>query len=159
MESTVVVPEVGRELADPVAGSRTVFLATAESTAGAYVEVEQTYRPHSAKPVLHHHPEQDEHFVVLSGRLVAVVGGEERVVEPGQELDIPRGTPHLMWGDADEPTVVRWRTTPALGTDRMWCELWSAAAEHGFVPDPLRSFSVVQRYPREFQLSALPRQR
>ena len=87
-------PEVGAELVNPVAGSRTVFLATAASTDGAYVEVEQTYRPHSSKPPTHLHPNQDEHFTVVSGQLHAVVGDVESDLFAGDVLEVPRGVGH-----------------------------------------------------------------
>jgi mannose-6-phosphate isomerase-like protein (cupin superfamily) len=147
-----LVPEVGTELVNPATGSRTVFRATAASTGGDHVEVEQTYRPHSPKPPLHQHPNQDEHFTIVTGRIHAVVGDSELDLVAGDELAVPRGVAHQMWGDADEPTVVIWRTTPALRTDQMFCDLWSAAAEVGFAPDPMRAYQVVLRYAEEFQL-------
>jgi mannose-6-phosphate isomerase-like protein (cupin superfamily) len=145
-------PQVGTELVNPVTGTRTVFRATAASTGGAHVEVEQTFPPHSAPPPLHLHPHQDEHFTVLSGLLHAVVGGVERDLGPGAELDVPRGTSHQMWGAADTPTVVVWRTAPALRTDQLYCDLWSAAAATGFRPDLLRAYQVTLTYEEEFQL-------
>lgn len=152
--SEALVPVIGTELVNPVAGSRTLFRATAASTGGAHVEVEQTFAPHSPPPPPHLHPSQDEHFRVLQGRLSGTVAGVEVTAGPGEELDVPRGAPHVMWGDADEPTVAIWRTTPALRTDQMWCDLWSTAAEVGFVPDPMRAYAVVLRYAEEFQLCA-----
>ena len=129
-----------------------MFRATAASTGGAYVEVEQTFRAHSPKPPLHLHPSQDEHFTVVRGRLHAIVGDVERDLHAGEELEVPRGTPHRMWGAADEPTVVIWRTTPALRTDQLYCDIWSAAAEVDFEPDPMRAYAVTLRYAEEFQL-------
>jgi len=64
-----MTPEVGTELINPHAGTKTVFLATAESTAGAYVEIEVTYPPDSAKPPLLKHPAQVERFTALAGQL------------------------------------------------------------------------------------------
>lgn len=145
-------PEVGTVLTNPVAGTRKLFRATAASTGGAYVEVEHTYPPHSSPPPLHLHPQQDEQFTVLSGSLHAVVGEVERDLQPGDRLEVPRGTPHRMWATADEPTTVVWRTSPALRTDQLFCDLWSAAAETDFVPDLMRSYEVTLRYAEEFQL-------
>jgi mannose-6-phosphate isomerase-like protein (cupin superfamily) len=147
-----VAPAVGLQLTNPVAGSSTVFRATAAWTAGAYVEVQQTFRPHSPKPPLHLHPEQHEHFTVLSGRLHAIVGHVERDLYAVEVLEVPRGVPHRMWGAADEATVVIWRTAPALRTDQMHCDLWKAAAQTDFQPDPMRAYEVVVRYGEEFQL-------
>jgi len=147
-----VVPGVGIELVNPLAGTRTLFRATAASTGGAHVEVEATYPPHSSPPPMHLHPQQDERFTVLSGRMHAVVDGVDRELAEGDVLEVPRGTPHQMWNPADEPAVMLWRTTPALRTDQMFCDLWQAAADNGFEPDLLRSFAVIQRYPDEFCL-------
>ncbi|MFP5219469.1 MAG: cupin domain-containing protein [Actinomycetes bacterium] len=147
-----VTPFVGRELINPTTGTRTVFRATAASTGGAWVEVEQTYPPHSRTPPRHLHPAQDEHFTVISGVLHAVVGDDESDVLPGEVLDVLRGTPHQMWGASDEPTVVVWRTTPALRTDQMYCDLWSAAAANEFVPDLMAAYEVTLRYAAEFRL-------
>ena len=145
-------PEVGTELVNPVARTRTVFLATGASTGGGYVEIEATYPPDSAKPPLHQHPQQAERFEVRSGRLHAVVDGVERDVAPGEALDVPAGVPHRMWATADTDTVFVWRTTPALRTDHLFCDLWQAAADHEFAPDPLKAYEVTLRYPDEFCL-------
>ncbi len=150
--TTSVVPEVGTELSNPVTGTCTVFLATAASTGGTHVEMRHTYPPHSPHPPLHLHPQQDEHFTVEQGRLHAVVGDGEHDLGPGDEIDVPRGTPHQMWSVSDEPTVVLWRVSPALRYDQMHCDLFAAAAANGFVPDPVAAFRVVVGYPDEFQL-------
>lgn len=146
-------PEVGAELVNPVSGTRTVFRATAASTGGAHVEVEATYPPRSAVPPRHLHPSQTEHFTVLRGAFATLVDGAERELAPGDELVVPAGARHQMWGAADTETVVLWRTTPALRTDRMYCELWQAAADADWRPEPGALLAVVQRYPEEFQLA------
>ena len=147
-----MTPEVGTELYNPASGTRTVFRATAASTGGAYVEVEQTYPPGSAKPPRHLHPGQDEHFTVLSAHLHALIGDDVRDARAGDELAVPRGTPHQMWGPSDTPTVVVWRTTPALRTDQMFCDLWQVAADNGFEPDVMKAYETVLRYPDVFCL-------
>ena len=146
-------PEVGAELLNPVSGTRTVFLATAASTDGAHVEVEATYPPHSPVPPRHLHPRQVEHFTVVRGLFATLVDGARRELAPGEQLEVPAGARHQMWGAADSETVVLWRTTPALGTDRMHCELWQVAADSAWQPDPAALYAVVQRYPDEFRLA------
>lgn len=147
-----MTPEVGTELVNPVARTRTLFRATAASTDGAYVEIEATYPPDSAPPPMHQHPQQAERFEVLSGRLHAIVAGEERDIAQGDVLEVPAGVAHRMWATADTDTVFRWRTTPALRTDQLFCDLWQAAADNAFVPDPLKAYEVTLRYPDEFCL-------
>lgn len=147
-----MTPEVGTELVDPVAGTRTLLVATAASTGGGYVDVEVTYPPHSAPLPSHVHPHQSEDFLVLAGRLHVVLDGVEHDLEVGDLLDVPIGTPHQVHASADGPTTVRSRTTPALRTDQLFCDLWQIASDNDFQPDLLAAFAVVQRYPDEFCL-------
>lgn len=87
------------------------------------LEVEATYGPASKPPPKHMHPAQDEHFEVLAGSLRAVVGEEERVLGPGETLEIPRGTPHRMWNPGGEPARVRWQTRPRGRTEQWFTAL------------------------------------
>lgn len=47
-----------------------------------------------AKP--HRHPEEQV-IIVLAGKLRARVGGEERIVSPGEAVHIPPNTEHEAW--------------------------------------------------------------
>ena len=143
-------PEVGTELVNPVAGTRTVFRATAASTGGAHVEVEAHYPPHSPAPPRHLHPQQEERFTVLAGRMHAVVDGVVHDLSAGDELTVPAGVGHVMWNDSDAPAAMLWRTTPALRTDQMFCDLWQAAADAEWAPSPQALLEVLQRYPDQF---------
>lgn len=103
-------PAVGTELDNPVAGSRTVFLATAESTEGEYVDVEATYASGSRRPPLHQHPSQREDFVVRSGAMVVVRADETFTVKAGERFSVDPGVAHQMWNEGDEPASMLWRT-------------------------------------------------
>src|SRR4051812_5026717 len=46
------------------------------------LEVEALYAPGGSPPPKHFHPEQDEHFEVLSGELRVHIDGEERTLRP-----------------------------------------------------------------------------
>ena len=144
-------PEFGTELINPRAGTKTVFLATAESTAGAYVEIEMTYPPDSAKPPLHKHPAQAEHFTVLAGRLDGVRAGEDFTVGAGDEVTVDAGVPHQMWA-GDDGATFRWRTSPALRTGEMFCALWEVARDNDWKPDVMQLFGVISQYDAEFCL-------
>lgn len=142
----------GLELVNPVAGTRTVFTATAETTGGAYVEVEATYPPHSGKPPMHHHPTQTEHFTVLTGAMTVVRGEETFIAETGTSFSVPPGVSHQMWNQGDEQAVMRWRVEPPLRTAELWCATWGVARDHDWQPDPMALFEVVSGFPEEFQL-------
>jgi mannose-6-phosphate isomerase-like protein (cupin superfamily) len=147
-----MTPEVGTELVNPKAGTRTVFTATAESTGGEYVEIEATYPAHGSPPPRHFHPAQDEHFTVLSGRMNVVRGDEEFTVDAGADFTVVRGIPHQMWPAGDEGAVMLWRTTPAMRTGEMFCALWETARDADFQPEPLALFNTVVKFSDEFCL-------
>lgn len=144
-------PEIGTELINPVAGTKTVFTATAESTDGGHVEIEATYPPSSRKPPMHLHPSQQERFTVLAGSMTVVRGEETFEAKTGDEFVVEPGTPHQMWSGEDG-AVMRWRTTPALRTGQMFCDLWEVARDADWQPDPMALFAVTQRYDAEFCL-------
>ena len=82
------------------------------------LEVEATYAPGSQAPPNHLHPAQDEHFEILEGAMqVLLDGGPERTISAGDTLDVPRGTPHVMWNRAEAPARTRWITRPAGRTE------------------------------------------
>ena len=101
-------------------GSWTRFTATTEQTGGEYVEVIASYRPHGAKPPLHLHPSQHEEFTVLTGAVTVRRGETVEEFEAGASFGTTPGTPHQMWNERDEEATVRWRTIPALQTERMF---------------------------------------
>ena len=103
-------------------GSSLRFIETAADTGGERVVVEISYSGAGGRPPVHLHPSQRERFEVLEGEIHAVVGGTERVLRPGDELEIPPGVPHQMW--ADEPSRQRWETAPALRTEAFFETLW-----------------------------------
>src|SRR5689334_11511778 len=77
------------------------------------LEIEVSYAAGGTPPPAHHHPAQDEHFEVLEGSIAVQLDGEQRRLETGEQIEIPRGTPHQMWNPHESPARVRWRTMPA----------------------------------------------
>jgi quercetin dioxygenase-like cupin family protein len=86
---------------------------TVRSESPEALEVEALYGRNGSPPPKHFHPAQAEHFEVLSGSVRTRVAGRERMLQPGDTLDIPARAVHQMWNEADEPARVSWRTTPA----------------------------------------------
>jgi mannose-6-phosphate isomerase-like protein (cupin superfamily) len=78
---------------------------------------EATYGPGGKPPPKHHHPSQDEHFTVASGRLSFRVGSDERVLGAGEEIDVPAKAVHQVWNPHGEPATVTWVTSPAGRTE------------------------------------------
>ena len=124
------------------------------------LEVEAVYGHKGNPPPKHLHPSQDEHFEVMSGTLRARIAGEERTLERGATLDVPRGTVHQMWNAGDEPARVIWQTRPA-GRTEQWFASVDALHREGHVgrdgtPGPLAFGPLLSEYRDVFRLAAGP---
>jgi mannose-6-phosphate isomerase-like protein (cupin superfamily) len=123
-----------------------------KASAEELLVVEATYDAGGSPPPNHLHPEQDEHFEVLSGRMRAVVDGEDVELEEGDALDIPRGTPHQMWNEAEAPAVVSWETRPRGRTEDFFRALDGVMPSDGGMPDLARMLAIVEDYDDTFRL-------
>jgi mannose-6-phosphate isomerase-like protein (cupin superfamily) len=116
------------------------------------LEVEATYGDTKLPPA-HLHPAQDETFVVLDGRVRVIAGAQERVLTPGEQIEIPRRTPHRMAAADAAGATVRWTTRPALRTEAWFRELDAANRRHGGrAPVPVL-LALIARYRDVFRLS------
>jgi mannose-6-phosphate isomerase-like protein (cupin superfamily) len=97
----------------------------------------------------HYHPSQDEHFEVLSGRIHAVIDGDEVWYDQGEKFDIPAGTSHQM--AAEGPTVMRWEVRPALRTAEFF-ERFYHALDNGF-PEGTTAEDFLAEYSDVFRLT------
>src|ERR1700730_3647697 len=122
------------------------------------LEVEVTWTPGDSPPPPHLHPAQDEHFEVRSGRLVAVVDGEQHELGPGDTLEIPRGTPHKMWNSSGESASASWHTRPA-GRTSEWFRIVDRLGDGGTRKPPLPAMAkALTSYSDVFQLAVGPKQ-
>jgi quercetin dioxygenase-like cupin family protein len=107
---------------------------TVRSRSAEMLEMEAAYAPGGSPPPPHHHPAQDEHFEVLEGSMTVRAGGDERRLQAGDTIDIPRGEVHQMWNAGDEPARLLWQTSPAGRTEewfRALSDLLGRAAAGG----------------------------
>ena len=95
---------------------RLEFTTTGEDSQGQLHEMLATYRPDSALPIAHLHPQQSERFAVLQGEMWCRVDGQETTLRAGDTLDIPAGSVHQMRNPGAVDAVVTWQTRPALRT-------------------------------------------
>jgi quercetin dioxygenase-like cupin family protein len=119
--------------------------------------VEAMWSPGGSPPPRHLHPSQDEDFELRSGELVVIVGGQRRVLTAGEELHIPRGTPHSMWNASDQDAVALWRTRPC-GRTPDWFATLDRLSEGG-TRAPARSVlaKALAEHSDVFQLAVGPR--
>ena len=105
---------------------RLEFTTTGEESQGLVHEMRATYRPDSALPIAHLHPNQSEHFTVLQGEMWCRVDGVERTLRAGDTIDVPAGSVHQMRNPGAVNAIVTWQTRPALRTAEFHRELAAA---------------------------------
>jgi mannose-6-phosphate isomerase-like protein (cupin superfamily) len=118
--------------------------------------VEVTWGSPGKPPPAHFHPAQDEHFSVSEGRLSTRVGGTELVLEPGETLDIPRGTEHQMWNAGPDRVVARWTTRPAGRTGEWFRRLDALVRERDAMPPLPVMAALLTEFDDVFRLTKVP---
>lgn len=131
---------------------RLEFTTTGEDSHGQLHEMRATYRPDSALPIAHLHPNQTERFSVLEGEMWCLVDGVETTLRAGDTIEIPAGSVHQMRNPGAESAVVTWQTRPALRTG----EFHRQIAEARRSGDITAVLEVVTEYADVFVLA--PRQ-
>ena len=133
---------------------------TVRESGAELLEVEASYGAASKPPPKHFHPRQDEHFEVVAGRLRVRAGDEDRALEVGDTVDIPRGTVHQMWNPGPGQARVVWQTRPGGRTEE-----WFAAIDRlhregkvgrNGMPGPLAFAALLTEYSDVFRLAAGP---
>ena len=61
---------------------------------GEFMKAGIVVKPEGEGPPLHSHPNEEQFTLVLEGKLHYILGDEERIVEPGDLIHIPRNTKH-----------------------------------------------------------------
>ena len=115
----------GHIIENPLSGERITIRRTAAETGGAVLEWELLLAPRGRVPSSHAHPEQEEVFTVLAGRLRFRVGARRVMANPGDTVRIPPGTVHHFANTGSRPARVAVRTSPALSMQEL---LQTAAA-------------------------------
>jgi quercetin dioxygenase-like cupin family protein len=111
--------------AEPELSSYT-FVATAQGTGGALAIADAVVPPGNGPPE-HAHDDADESFYVIDGRTWMRAGGREFIVERGDYVFIPRGTPHTFKNRTQEPCRMILTYTPG-GMEQFFIEAGRAAS-------------------------------
>jgi quercetin dioxygenase-like cupin family protein len=118
--------QVGSQIiTNPLSGEQITIQATSADTGGRVLEWELLLAPGGRVPSSHAHPEQEECFTVLAGRMRFRVAGRRVTAGPGDTVRIPPGTVHHFANAGQVPARVAVQTIPALSMQGL---LESAAA-------------------------------
>ncbi len=150
----------GDVIDNPLSGERFVVHKSASETGGEYVQGEMYFAAHAAGPPEHVHPKLEERFKVVSGTLNVSVGGEERMVTEGEEVIVPRGTPHRFWNDSEEEVRLEGEVRPALRMETFLETMFGLARDgktnSNGVPSLLQAAVIMSEYSDEVYLAQPP---
>jgi mannose-6-phosphate isomerase-like protein (cupin superfamily) len=136
------------------------FLIDGRDTGGRVAVVEHLLTANVLAGPLHRHTLEDEFSYVLAGRVGALLGDQQVVVEAGDLLFKPRGQWHTFWNAGDEPARILEIISPA-GLEDLFRRFGDAgypepedlvrmAAEFGAEIDLDGTMAVVDRYGLRF---------
>jgi mannose-6-phosphate isomerase-like protein (cupin superfamily) len=103
-----------RVVENPLSGERIIMPARPGAPDEPLIW-ELVLAPGGRVPSSHAHPEQEERFTVLDGRMRFRVGWRRLTAGPGEVVRVPPGTVHHFANAGPGPARLRVQTTPALG--------------------------------------------
>jgi quercetin dioxygenase-like cupin family protein len=122
----------GHVMENPYQGeARIVFTKTAQQTGGEVFGLEVFIRAGTPGTPEMVHPLQDESFEILSGSLDFRIGGQERRLEAGGSLLMPKGTPHNWWNESNEEAHALVELRPALRSEELFANIYGLLNEKG----------------------------
>jgi quercetin dioxygenase-like cupin family protein len=89
------------------------FMIDGADAGGRVAVLQHHFEPKALAAPMHRHHDEDEYTFVLSGRIGAILGGQEVYGEPGDLIFKPRDQWHTFWNASDEPAVVLEIISPA----------------------------------------------
>ena len=143
-------------IVNPVSGQTVTFVSTTPEKLETRFEIESGH----ANDPRHIHPLQTESISVIKGRIRrSLADRSEDVLEPGQNWEIPPGTPHT-WTAIDGDVKLRIEFRPALRTRLLMTRLFRLAEagklnSKGF-PSPLQISVIALEYEPELRLARPP---
>lgn len=100
-------------ISNPVAGEWTAALVQSSETEGEYERGLAIYTANNDGPPEHVHLNYEERFEVLEGAFVFDIDGRRQSLSIGEQVTVPRGTPHTFHNESDEVASCIVETRPA----------------------------------------------
>lgn len=145
---------------NPISKERIVIRKTSAETGGDLLEWELILAPGGRVPSSHVHPEQQERFTVVDGRMDFRIGGRKRTVGPGESVTVEPGSVHSFANTGRIPAHVLVQTRPALDMEAL-LEMAAALAQEQHaaarrVPRLLDLMLFMADFEREVRAPYLP---
>jgi quercetin dioxygenase-like cupin family protein len=150
-----------RHLIDnPVTGEHIVIYRSTGETGGELLAWELRLDPGGRVPSSHAHPEQEERFTVVSGRLRLRIGRGTIIAGPGDTVAVPPRTVHSFANIGRIPVLVMVETRPALRMEQLLETAAAMAAEQRstsrLLPNPIQLALFMRDFDREVSAPYLP---
>ena len=146
-------------IVNPLSGEQITITASGADTGGV-LEWELLLAPGGRVPSSHAHPEQEECFTVLEGRMRFRVGGRRVTAGPGDTVLVPPGTVHHFANAGPGPARASVATWPALSMqDLLETAAAMAQAQHAAarrLPNPVDMALFMRDFEREVRAPYLP---
>jgi quercetin dioxygenase-like cupin family protein len=142
---------VNRTIHNPVQGDTATFLETATDTGGARTLISIRVTPGGGGPPVHFHNEFDEEIVAIDGPLQVTLGKRKMLLQPGERVMVPKGTPHTWCSASQHEVTFEARMVPATpGFENVLRVLYGMAQEgklnRAGLPKDLTTFALLARW-------------
>lgn len=104
----------GRVIDNPISGERIVIRASGDETGGELLAFDLFLPARGHVPASHVHPEQEERFTVVAGRMRFRLGRRTIVAEAGETVVVRPGTAHWFGNPGPSVSQARVEVRPAL---------------------------------------------
>jgi quercetin dioxygenase-like cupin family protein len=135
------------------------FLETSAETGGRYTRIKFTVKPGGFKPVEHIHPQVNETFKVLSGKLSYILNGEKYTLEAGREITLPKGIRHTHFNNEKGDLVMEQTFAPSLDVEVFLENLFGLTGDGRFKngsPEFLQIMMWLRKLEAKTYLAAIP---
>ena len=122
-----------RVIENPVSGERIVIREGGEQNGGRLLAFDLYLPPGGHVPAGHTHPQQEERFTVIAGRMRFRLGRRTILAGPGENVVIPAGQPHWFGNEGDGIAHAQVEVRPALRLAEFF-EMTEAISRAGHFP-------------------------
>lgn len=143
----------GETIRNKKTGEQITWMETSEDTNGEALKMKFKVSPGGNVPVKHIHPNQNEHFEVISGTLKIECKNETSILSSGETKLIPQGTPHQWWNNSENDLVEFIVTMePALNSDVFFEQLYGLANDDKTYEDGKPTFLQVMAMSNKYNI-------